>query len=1263
MKILNMMKVSGLVFATLLWSSLALEVSAQISLGAVSYTQNFNTLANTGTSISVPSGWAFLETGSSANTTYTAGTGSSTTGDTYSFGSSGSTERAFGGLRSGALVPIIGASFKNETGATINQLSISYYGEQWRIGVTNRGAADRMDFQYSTNATSIISGTWTDVDNLDFNSPVTLGTAGSLDGNTSANRTNISFTITGLNISNGSTFWIRWTDYDIPSSDDGLAIDDFEITGSATSCTPPTISQVDVTQPTCISPTGELVISANGSGTLEYSVNNGVSYQGSATFSSLNPGIYTIKVRLQADQSCVATYTSNPVVLNTPTGCLPDCGNLFFSEYMEGSSFNKCLEIYNPTGSAIDLAAGGYKVNISFNGGTSTNSTNLTGTIYSGSVYIICHTSLDTTLGIIPNQMHNNIQFNGDDAVELVKGTTTLDVIGQIGFRPTAEWGSGLTSTADNTLRRKPSVQKGDDDGGDAFVPATEWLGFAQNTADGFGFHATACVCVTPVFSAPTVTQPTCAVLTGTIKINIATPGDFEYSVDNGATWKTTNTISGLEPGSYHIKVRWKDNPSCMATYASNPIVLTAAPLTKLSILCKDHTVFLGGTGVASIRPVDVYIGPLERCISVNLTGISRSEFTCADIGKSIPVTLNAIDMASNKASCVSTVKVLDSNMPPSISCTDLAIQINEKGVAELTPAQVLLSEVNPCNVGTKVLSKTIFNCNDVGPNSVVLTVTNLNGSTNRCNVFVTVIGHPSINSGVLEICDGIDNNCNGLVDEGFDLDGNGYTSCAGDCDDFNPAVNPGAKEICNGVDENCNGLIDEGVTPKWYADADGDGFGDPGNMLEDCFEIFGYVSNNKDCDDTNAAIFPGAPELCDGIDNNCNKQFDENAKTPWYRDTDGDGFGNPAMSVLACTAPEGYLADKTDCNDGNANIHPGAAELCNGIDDNCNGLIDEGVMATWYADADGDGYGNPAVTALGCVAPTGFVADNTDCHDGKAHINPGMPELCNGLDDNCNGLVDEGVTGGVYVGSVSFTTQAQLNAWRACYGVIDGNLYIFGNDITDLSPLLGLTKVTGHVEIKNNLVLKTLQGLNNLKEIGGSLSIYFNNVLATLNGLNNLAKVNAGLGIFYNPSLSDCCPVYNLLNSGGVRRYTSIFGNRTGCESVTGIITACGMAPLQNSSQVPVTTVPNPVFKEYNLIVYPNPAQTEVNLVLPGVNAPTEISIYDQLGRIVWTEKWEKGRSSTTISLEETRFVKGVYTVKAVTFDQVLAKQLVIHR
>jgi len=198
----------------------------------VTVTEDFNTLALT-TSSTVPGGWEFNEVGSGANTTYSAGTGSSSTGNTYSFGAPSSTDRAFGALRTSSVATTLGTVITNDTGAIISQLTIQYVGEQWRLGALGR--ADRLDFSYSVDATSVVTGTWLDVAGLGFLAPTTVGTLGALDGNAPENQLLLSHTITGLNLAPGTSLWLRWSDIDAAGSDDGLAIDNFAITAVDTS--------------------------------------------------------------------------------------------------------------------------------------------------------------------------------------------------------------------------------------------------------------------------------------------------------------------------------------------------------------------------------------------------------------------------------------------------------------------------------------------------------------------------------------------------------------------------------------------------------------------------------------------------------------------------------------------------------------------------------------------------------------------------------------------------------------------------------------------------------------------------------------------------------------------------------------------------------------------------------------------------------------------------------------------------------------------
>ena len=307
-----------------------------------------------------------------------------------------------------------------------------------------------------------------------------------------------------------------------------------------------------------------------------------------------------------------------------------------------------------------------------------------------------------------------------------------------------------------------------------------------------------------------------------------------------------------------------------------------------------------------------------------------------------------------------------------------------------------------------------------------------VNTSTNDddCDDFAN-----AVNPAATEVCNTIDDNCNGSIDEGVlnpyyaDNDGDGYgagaaiqactqtvntSTNADDCDDLANAVNPAATEVCNTIDDNCNGSIDEGVLNTYYADNDADGYGS-GAAIQACTQPVNTSTNDDDCDDFANAVNPGATEVCNTIDDNCNGSIDEGVQNTYYADADFDTYGDPATSIMACTAPIGYVTDNTDCDDTpgtGINVNPGATEVCNGIDDDCEGGIDEGVQTTYYADADGDNYGDPGSTTMACTAPIGYVTDNTDCDDTPGTgtgINPGATEICNGgIDDDCDLLADD---------------------------------------------------------------------------------------------------------------------------------------------------------------------------------------------------------------------------------------------------------------
>jgi plastocyanin len=161
---------------------------------------------------------------------------------------------------------------------------------------------------------------------------------------------------------------------------------------------------------------------------------------------------------------------------------------LLISEYVEGSSFNKALEIYNPSGADVDLDAGAYELRVFFNGNTDPGTTvALTGVIPAGDVFVFAEDSADPAILAVANQTFGGALWNGDDAAVLYQGEAVVDVIGQVGFDPGDEWGTGDTSTADNTIRREGDACTPDTDPSDAFDPAVSYTGYPNGTFDGLG--------------------------------------------------------------------------------------------------------------------------------------------------------------------------------------------------------------------------------------------------------------------------------------------------------------------------------------------------------------------------------------------------------------------------------------------------------------------------------------------------------------------------------------------------------------------------------------------------------------------------------------------------------------------------------------------------------------------------------------------------------------------------------------------------------
>ncbi|HFA52017.1 MAG TPA: HYR domain-containing protein, partial [Bacteroidetes bacterium] len=612
---------------------------------------------------------------------------------------------------------------------------------------------------------------------------------------------------------------------------------------------------------------------------------------------------------------------------------------------------------------------------------------------------------------------------------------------------------------------------------------------------------------------------------------------------------------------------------------------------------CKGHTAVLDATGMASISVSDIDDSSTDNC-GIQSISLDRTNFACSDVGNQ-SVTLTVTDADNNVSTCTATV-IVEDNVAPSANCQDVAISLGSDGTYALAPSEVFLNGSDNCgNVSPASVMPNAFSCQDEGTNTVTLTVDDGHGNTATCTATVTVnefLSAPSVSTSG-ETCAGA---ADGSItvsapasagQVGYSIDGGNNFQFTGSFASLAPGVYNvvvkvfGVAAIC---EKTATAIVAAGTAPTtWYKDLDGDGYTD-GLTQTSCSQPIGYVASALpgDCNDNDPNAFPGQI---------------------WYRDADNDGYSD-GTSQTACLRPAGHKTAAElatvdiDCNDSPAtggSINPGATEVCNGIDDDCDGQVDEGTT--------------------GGLTFTGNVAFYT-----QAAVD---------AFSQCYSIIDGNLT----IAGAGITDLSNL----ANLIEVTGSVTIQATGLTNLAGLDNLVDIGGTLTIYFNSSLTSLNGLEALTSVGGSLMMYYNFLLDDCCAIYTLLNSGGVAGT-----------VFILYNKTGCNSQTEILA---GCNTSSSLL-----APPGNGGQA-FSTAPA-AFEKTGFEIYPNPASNVVNIRLDGRAVSNGlIRVYSLTGKLILEQRLAEGQRRLEIDLRSRGAKDGGYLVSLITDGQIVIRKLML--